>query len=302
MPLAYLILAHGQPEHVARLARRLSHPDDLVLVHVDRKAELAPFEAAFAAAGVAPLLVRPRVAVHWGGWGIVQAQLAGMRAAVRSGRPFSHLVLLSGADYPIRSTEEIRAFFAAHPGQSFLSWSEGDREPYTDADRRGNAVWRWSGDLERLTTWCISVRGRRWQLTDPTDLRARLLPRRRIPAGLTPAQGSGWWNLSAEAVVLLLATLRRRPALGAYFRFVFAADENLFQMLLLASPLRDRLVNEDLRFMHWDGNSPPVITADDVPEMRASLKLFARKFDAGESDAARDALDRLSADPVPRPR
>lgn len=292
MALAYLILAHQAPEQVARLVARLSTPEDVVIVHVDRRSDLAPFEAAFARLPIPPVLVRPRVAVRWGGWGVVQATLAGMRTAVRQERPWSHLLLLSGADYPIRSTAEIQAFFAEHPGRSFLSWSAGEGHTYTDADRRGNERWRWTGDMDRLMSWCVTIRGRRWYVSHD---RNAFVPPRRVPRGLTPYQGLAWWNLSEEAVRYCLGFLRRRPALRFYFRFVLIPDENLFQMVLLASPLRETLVNEDLRFMHWDDIHPSTILAEDVPEMRASRKLFARKFDLAKRPEPFEALDALAA-------
>ena len=89
--------------------------------------------------------------------------------------------------------------------------------------------------------------------------------------------------------------LRRHPSVALHFRFVFAPDENVFQMMLLASPLRDTLVNEDLRFMHWETRRPPTIVLDDVPAMRASRKLFARKFDMVAAPEPMDALDGASS-------
>jgi hypothetical protein len=283
MGVAYLVMAHGAPEQVARLVGRLSTPEDVVIVHIDAKADLAPFERAFAALPIPPVLTPRRVPVHWAGWGFVQGTLIGMRAALAQPKPWTHLVLLSGADYPIRSADEIHAFYDAHRDRSFLSWSAGEATPLTDEQRRGNAAWSWSGDPERLMTWWISVRGRRWH---------RTTPRRRLPRGLkTPYQGSAWWSLTPEAVRYALRFLRRRPDVRLYFRFVHMPDENLFQMLLLASPLRDTLVNEDLRFMHWAGNNPPSLTLADVDEMRASRKLFARKFDLSAHPEPLDALD-----------
>lgn len=293
MSIAYLILAHGAPEQAARLVARISDPQDTVIVHVDRKAELAPFTEAFARLPIAPIVTRKRVPVHWGGWGIVQATVIGMREALTLRRPWSHLVLLSGADYPIRSVAETQAFFAAHPGESFMSWSAGDGTDYSDADRRGNATWRWTGDLSRMLTWQVSIRGRRWYF--PSERVPYALPRRLPRALSTPYQGSAWWNLTPEAVAYCVRYLRRHPSIAAHFRFVFAPDENVFQMMLLDSPLRDTLVNEDLRFMHWETNSPPTIVLDDVPAMRASRKLFARKFDMGGAPEAMDALDELAA-------
>jgi hypothetical protein len=291
--IAYLVLAHGAPEQAARLVARISDPQDTVIVHVDRKAELAPFTEAFARLPIAPIVTRKRVPVHWGGWGIVQATVIGMREALALGRPWSHLVLLSGADYPIRSVPETQAFFAAHPGESFLSWSAGDGADYSDADRRGNATWRWTGDLSRMLTWQVSIRGRRWYL--PSERMPYALPRRLPRALSTPYQGSAWWNLTPEAVAYCVRYLRRHPSIAAHFRFVFAPDENVFQMMLLDSPLRDTLVNEDLRFMHWETNSPPTIVLGDVPAMRASRKLFARKLDLVGAPEAMDALDELAA-------
>ncbi|MCW2982674.1 MAG: hypothetical protein JWR63_244 [Conexibacter sp.] len=289
MALVYLVLAHGAPEQVAKLVGRISSDEDTVIVHVDRKADLAPFAEAFARLPIQPLLTRRRFAVHWGGWGIVQATVHGMRTALALPRPWSHLVLLSGADYPIRSTAEIQAFFAAHAGASFLSWSAGDGEAYTDADRAGNATWRWTGDLSRMLTWQVSIRGRRWYF--PSERVPYQLPRRLPRALAVPYQGSAWWSLTPEATAYCVRYLRRHPSIAAHFRFVFAPDENVFQMMLLTSPLRDTLVNEDLRFMHWAGNSPPAITAADVPAMRASRKLFARKFDLATEPEAFAALD-----------
>jgi hypothetical protein len=285
MGVVYLILAHTAPEQVARLVRRISTPEDVVLVHVDRRTDLAPFEEAFAALPIPPRLTRRRVPVHWAGWGIVQATLIGMRDALRLRRPWTHLVLLSGADYPIRSNDEIHAFYDANVGRSHLSWSDGHQPPMTDAERAGNHVWYWSGDRERLQTWWISIRGRRWHVERP----------RRLPRGLRTAyQGSAWWSLTPEAVRYCLRFLDRRPDVRWYFRFVHMPDENLFQMLLLNSPLRDTLVNEDLRYMNWAGNSPPPITLDDLEPMRASRKLFARKFDPVAHPEPLDVLDALA--------
>ncbi len=293
MSIVYLVLAHGAPEQAARLVSRISDPQDTVIVHVDRKAELAPFTEAFARLPIAPILTRKRVPVYWGGWGIVQATVIGMREALALPRAWSHLVLLSGADYPIRSVAETQAFFAAHEGESFLSWSAGDGHGYSDADRRGNATWRWTGDLSRMLSWQVSIRGRRWNF--PSERVPYALPRRLPRALPTPYQGSAWWNLTPEAVAYCVRSLRRHPSIAAHFRFVFAADENVFHMVLLSSPLRDTLVNEDLRFMHWDNNSPPTIVLDDVPAMRASAKLFARKFDLAAAPEPLDELDRLAS-------
>jgi len=288
LAIAYIILAHRSPEQVARLVGRLSTPGDRVFVHVDRRQDIAPFAAAFARLPQPPALVRRRP-VRWGGWGHVAATLAGLRAVLRAPERFSHIVLLTGQDYPIRSTAEIQAFFAQHAGQSFLSWSDGTEPPLTDEERGANERWYWSGDMSRLLGWCVTIRGRRWHFPR-LDGTGPAIPRR-IPRGLRPYQGLAYWALTPEAAAYCLRTLRRRPGVRWYFQWVHIPDENLFQMVLLSSPLRDTLVNEDLRFLYWEHLHPRTISVEDVPAMRASRKLFARKFDLDADPAVFDALD-----------
>jgi hypothetical protein len=290
MGVAYLVMAHGAPEQCARLVGRLSTPEDTVIVHVDAKADIKPFLEAFRDLPIPPLLTPRRVPVHWAGWGIVQATLIGMRAALKvyASKPWTHLVMLSGADYPIRSAAEIHAFYDDNKGKSYISWSDGNHPaPVSDEERAGNAEWYWSGDRERLQTWWVSIRGRRWHFDR----------QRRLPIGLKTAyQGSAWFSLTPEAVLYIRRFLNRRPDVRFYFRFVHIPDENLFQMILLGAPPQRRgpLVNEDLRFMHWAGNSPPAIVSADVPAMRASKKLFARKFDMSTHPEPMDQLDALA--------
>ncbi len=284
MALAYILLVHRNPEQVARLVDRLSSPEDVVYVHVDRKSDLESFRAAFAKLPRPPVLLRRRVNVHWGGYSHVKATMLGIRAALRSERRFSHLVLLTGQDYPIRSTAEIQRFFAGAKGRSYISWSAGVGRDVDDSERPGNARWIWSGEMWTLMWWHVWWRRRWWHL------QPRL--RRRIPRGLTPHQGLAYWAITPEAASYCLHTMRRRPTLRWFFTFVFIPDENLFQMLLLASPLRDTLVNEDLRFLNWDGYHPQTLRMDDLDSMRASAKLFARKFDTDVDAAVLDELDR----------
>jgi hypothetical protein len=60
------------------------------------------------------------------------------------------------------------------------------------------------------------------------------------------------------------------------------SDEHFFHTILLNSPLRDRIVNDDLRYVDWSGHGgerPAILRSSDVGAIRASGQLFARKFD-----------------------
>jgi hypothetical protein len=283
MALAYVILAHRNPRQLARLVERLSTPEDVVFVHIDRKVDVKPFRDAFAELPTPPILLRRRVRQHWSTYGHVKATMLGIRAVLRSKRNFSHILLLTGQDYPIRSTDNIQQFFANAEGRSYISWSAGEGRQPSDAERAGNAKWLWSGRMGRLLRWHVYIGSHHYEFRGGI---------RRIPRGLVPYQGLAYWSLTPEAAAYCLRTVRRRPSLRWFFTFTFGSDEFLFQMLLLASPLRGTLVNEDLRFLNWSGFHPKTLGMQDLEDMRGSAKLFARKFDADLDSEVLDALDR----------
>ena len=125
-----------------------------MFVHVDAKQDIRPFERE-----LGPLVesgrvewVEPRIKCHWAGPGHLMATLGAAAQALASGHDFSHLVLLTGQDYPIRSTAEIRRFFAEHRDKSFLSWSFGEEREVPDEERPGNERWYWNGGRERIVS------------------------------------------------------------------------------------------------------------------------------------------------------
>ncbi len=292
MGLAYVVLAHKLPEQVGRLIERLEHPEDRVFVHVDAKQDIRPFERE-----LGPLVesghvewVEPRIKCHWAGPGHLMATLGAAAQALASGHDFSHLVLLTGQDYPIRPTAEIRRFFAEHRDKSFLSWSFGEEREVPDEERPGNERWYWNGGRERIVSRHYKLPGREHPLSFPNRF-LPFIPTRRWPEGLVAVQGLAYWSLTREAVAYCLDYARRRPELGSYLKRSFAPDENFFQMVLLSSDLAPQLVNEDLRYLNWRVYHPRTVTMDDLEPMLASRKLFARKFDPEVDRAVMDALD-----------
>jgi core-2/I-Branching enzyme len=293
--LAYVVLAHRAPEQLTRLVGRLNHPDDIVLVHVDAKQAIEPFEhelGAFLATGRVRLL-ESRVTCVWGGPGHLRATLAAASEAIASDHHFTHLVLLTGQDYPIKPMPEIREFLTCRPAQSFISWSLGRGRDIPDEERAGNEYWHWHGRLDRLVRRHYKLPGRKRPLSVPNRLMP-WVPTRPLPKGLTPAQGLAYWCLSREAITYCLDYARKRPDVGRFLRRSLASDENYFQMVLLSSPLANKLVNEDLRYIKWDGWHPCELTVDDLDSMLASRKLFARKFDVEVDAQVLDTLDRVT--------
>ena len=57
----------------------------------------------------------------WAGFSQVESTLASLEAAIAgTGRDCSHIVVVSGADYPLAGNDEILDFFADHAGRQFI--------------------------------------------------------------------------------------------------------------------------------------------------------------------------------------
>jgi hypothetical protein len=288
-----LVLAHKQPEQVARLLDRLAPASRLL--HVGASADQQTF-ARFAEGAHrrdVPLVARQRSS--WASWGIVAAVLEGMRLALQTSG-WTHLVVLSGQDYPLHPSGAIETFLAAHPHASFIGhWSMPTR------------LWGPDGGMSRLRYRHRPVAGRRLFLPIP----------RRLPAGLSFWGGSLWSCLTRRAVEGVLEFVRTRPDVVRFYRSAWIPDEMFVPTALMNSVVRDEVVNESLHFVRWStpgAPHPDVLRAADLPALAAAAagpsevggyarrKLFARKVDPRVDAALLDRIDAELLTPrTPRP-
>jgi hypothetical protein len=277
--VAYLIRAHHAPTLLERLVRRLAGPEAGVFVHISRTAEDAVYEEMVARlSDVENVEWLPRRTCRYGGFSLVEATLAGLEAIHAAGAP-GHTLLLSGQDYPLRARAEIETFLERSGEQSFVHHFRLPSDDWRNED----------GGLDRI----------RYVHFERARVRTRLLRlpavRRRFPPGFDPYGGSAFWALSAPALEYVHRLVGENQSFVQFFRHVLIPDEIFFQTILLNSPLRDSIVNEQLHYVDWSGGGahPATLRAGDVDRALASGKLFARKFDPGDTETL-DLLDRAA--------
>ena len=89
------------------------------------------------------------------------------------------------------------------------------------------------------------------------------------------------------------ANLEANPKVAAWFARTVCPDEALVQTLLVNSG-RFQLCDDDLRYERFAGSRdghPHLLTRADLPEILASGKHFARKFDLDHDERILDAID-----------
>lgn len=113
--IAYLISAYRDARHLSQLVAALDVDSDFY-IHIDANVDDTPFRS------ILPEKVHfvPRHAVGWGGFEQVAYQYELIKAAVDSRRPYSHLVCLSGQDYPFWSNARIHRFFNENRKSEFI--------------------------------------------------------------------------------------------------------------------------------------------------------------------------------------
>ncbi|MBV7531995.1 beta-1,6-N-acetylglucosaminyltransferase [Chitinophaga sp. sic0106] len=264
MRLAFLILAHKNPEQLHQLLSRLSHPLVDCYVHLDAKADIQDYWPCTQLSQV--YFIPSRVKVNWAGFSMVRATMNLMEVALHSRRRYVNISLLSGLDYPLRPIQEIFDFFTIHHGKEFMdimpeqevqaTISKLDQYHFEDFHFKGKYF---------MARWVN-----------------RLMPVRKRPMGFRHWGGSQWWSLSEECARYCLQFINTHPAILSYYKYTWGPDEFIFHTIVMNSPeWRNKVTYDNLRYIDWSEKkpSPKTFTATDLPNLLASGKLFARKFD-----------------------
>lgn len=275
--VAYVMPVHRDPVQVSRMIHRLAVPGTAFVIHVDAKSGAAvegPLREATAdLESVHFIDSRP---VHWAHSSLLDAILRGFSALEDLGLDPDQAVSTTGQDYPLLPPEEVARRLSAAAEKSFVQYSKLPNYDWWPHDR---------GGLDRLER--VYVRLPRRGMTK-TPLR------RRVPHGWQLYGGSIGLCLGRPHREYVFDLLRRDRGLRRRFRYANIAEEMFFQTVLMNSPLRDSVVDDNLHFTRWQplANHPDVLGVADLDEVLASGKFFARKFDANRDPDVLDELER----------
>jgi len=268
--LAYLIVAHYQPNHLARLIQTLNDESSYFFIHIDGKVPLAPFQALVPQHANIVFLPN-RVEVQWSKLSVVQAMLKLIQAAVASGHAFKYYTVLSGSDYPIKHKQEI------------YTWLQTSDCQYLRIDRK-------------LTN----------EANNSHRQFIKRLPQGKYFGDLTPYHGSMYWSLTADCIRFILDFVHNNPDYVAIHQHIFAPDEVFFHTIVKHSPFASAITHDfsdgiypdhthhGNHFIDWAGlRRRAYLTLDerDFADLLASTALFARKFDERKSGKLLDLLD-----------
>ncbi len=125
-----------------------------------------------------------------------------------------------------------------------------------------------------------------------------VLPTRKFPLPYTLYGGENatWWTITSDCARYILKFIKENSKVRRFAKFTWASDEFLIPTIIMNSPFKDSVVQDNFRYIDWSlgGHNPKILTIADFEHMRNSKKLFARKFDPLVDSQVLDQIDKAS--------
>lgn len=187
-------------------------------------------------------------------------------------QPYAYYHLISGVDLPIKSNDEIHAFFDQNEGKEFVHFSKNEPDP---------------GFATRIRYYHLFRKKRNGFTKVLAQIAFRLQVLFRVDRlkgqNLVVQKGTNWFSITGDFAKYIVSQADRVEQLFAY---CYCGDEVFVQTMLVNSPFAANLYmpncNNDqmacARLIDWERGRPYVFRMADYDEIMQSPAMFARKF------------------------
>ena len=266
MTHAWLIIAHNEFGILQRLVSALDVPECDIYIHIDRKVPVLP-ELQVKRSRLA--FLKNRVDVRWGSVSQIRCEYLLFETAAANGK-YDYYHIISGTTLPLKPLDEIEAFFETNNSKTIFSGLCQDLAyQETLKVRRYNLFLH---DYSSHNDFRRSFSQFLWKSAIAIQRILGIEANR----GKVFYKASNWASLTDEAVQYLIS--HKKEILKTY-RFSFCGDEYFIPSELMASSLKNTLMNEDHYLLHSISRSnASTYHFDEYSELCRTDYLFARKF------------------------
>jgi len=276
--IAILILAHHNAEQLSLLINHLK-PNFDIYVQIDKKSDLEINQLPKSQ----NLYYFKEIDVFWGHFTQILNMKFILERAYQKG--YDMYCFISGDDFPIKSNEHIKTFFNSNKNNIYMY---ANPLPITS--------WGFNNGFDRLDRyWFMKIYSRKFvkifaRLTLVFQ-RILFIKNKRFP--IKYYAGSNWLNLTHESVIYVFNFLKQNPNYLKKLRYSRATDEIWIQTILMNSPLKEKVVNDDLRYIDWTTGPdfPRILDYTDLEKIKDSKAIFARKILFNDSLSYSNILD-----------
>lgn len=273
---AYLIMIHENTLVLDRLLRLIDDEMNDIYIHIDRKSKDVDQKEIKKIVNHSKIYFVKRHSVFWGTNSIVKAEIELFKKASKQEYAYYHLI--SGADLPIKTQQEIHEFFELNNGKEFIHF--GTQQYQNDIQERYSRYHFFTKQLGRKRDKKLWVQLETYSLA--LQRRLKIDRRQKIEYKYF---GGNWCSVTHDFVICMLKDYKK---LRVHLWFTQISDETLYQTIAMKNPhIMKRLFITDfsdnymanVRLIDWKRGNPYVFCEKDFEELINSSCMFARKFD-----------------------
>lgn len=265
-PVAVGILAHAFPDLLNQLvAGLLPHFD--VYLHVDKASKLDVRQ--FEWTDQVTLLKRRKT--YWGSFNCTRAVLDFLATA--KPRNYSRYVFISGQDLPLKTDQEILQFFSKNNDLDFIeSFALPSPALHGGLERITRAYWHAPYRHRGARRFFYNVIEYFLEAGYRTLLQPKVLSGKYF-------WGEAGFALRGETVNKIFEYLEENPGYAKIFKGSRLGEEIFLQTLVKRINPPAKLAGYTTTYADWKTGpeKPRVLTADDLPKLKDTQHLFARK-------------------------
>ena len=265
---AFIMSVHTNLEQLQVLVTALQFGD--VYIHVDKKQDTLFHQLKEIYKNNSNVfLVEDRVSVNWSGFSQVQATIKLFELVESTKRTYDYIHFISGQDLPLMSHAQMDDYIEG----------KGIDQQFVEVNDIDSYKWR----LTQYSFFRENPNNRK-KLYRLTDIALRLIQmpfvRRANFKGFELYKGSQWFSITYECMKYILSYIRENDYCSK-FRYTACPDEHFFQVLLMNSKYKDKILKYNSRYIVFEGlnASPKTLGVEDMDYFMNGQYMFARKFD-----------------------
>jgi hypothetical protein len=276
MRYALLIINHVSSRQTQRLIERLNNDYFDFYIQFDKKVDIKPYERLKNIRNV--FFINKKVNVHPGGYTALKATMIGLCQIIKSEIKYHSISLINGSDYPTKRADEICDFLNINKGKQLIAFDE---------------VWSTSipEKINKYHLLDYNFTGKQFV----EKLFNRILGKPEIPKMLKFVGKSAYWTITPNCATYILAYIERLE-LDRFLKYTMGSDEFIFQSVIMNSPYREEVINNNYRYTDVleDRSGVKTLTAKDFNKIIFSDSIFAGKFDIEADAEILDMIDRAN--------
>lgn len=268
MEIAYLILAHKNPEQLERLVDRLKCDGTDFFIHIDKKTRPI-FNLDKLSEIDNKVNFIESIDIYLGGFSLTKVILNGFKEILKKDKKYDYIVLLSGQDYPIKPNEYIKNFFEKNKGKEFIAYNPIPTVNWIS----DNYGW------DRIEYY-YDVDVNMAEGKDYNEVMEARGVKRKFLDGVEPYGGSAWFALTYNCVEYIVDFINKNEHFIQFYKYTKFSHEMLFHTTILNSHFAENVKNINIHYMDWSCNGGnKILREENMVNIYISECLFARRFD-----------------------